>query len=162
MHIRPYTAFIQPPYVTIIIRGTTHPNHSYPIFQPKRGCILTEDNLISVQDRSEAKHRPLTPAQMVNHMTSRRRVHVFYACKSVCARGQWLTGTKDNKTFKSLFHSFPFQRGRGANCHNYSLCLWSQSTALQLTNKGHHFPLTVVVCHVERHVLFCFFGTNLD
>lgn len=54
-------------------------------FSGERGCILTEDNLISVQEETEAKHWLVlaTTAQMVNHMTSQRGVHGFYACVHV-------------------------------------------------------------------------------
>lgn len=43
--------------------------------------MLTEDNLISVQEETEAKHWLVlvTTAQMVNHMTSQRKAHGFYA-----------------------------------------------------------------------------------
>lgn len=58
---------------------------SNTIFWPERGSILTEDNLISVQEETEVKHWLVlvTTAQMVDHMTSQRRVNGFYACVHV-------------------------------------------------------------------------------
>lgn len=61
---------------------TYTPPPSYPIFWPDRDRILTEDNLISVPERREAKHWPVfvTPAQMVNYMISGSG---FYTCVRV-------------------------------------------------------------------------------
>lgn len=99
-----------------------------PPTQPSR--FLTEtaylQRIISLV--SEGGERPssgpalLTPAQMVNHMTSRRRVHGFHACVHVCVQevSEW-PGTMDNKTFNSLFHRLPCQRSGAANNQNYSV-----------------------------------------
>lgn len=64
------------------------PPRSYPIVWPDEDCILTEDNLITVQEGRETEHWPafVTQAQMVNHMTSVSRVRGLYACVHVHAQ----------------------------------------------------------------------------
>lgn len=68
----------------------------------------------------QASTRPVfkTPAQMVNQMTSRRRVSVRVCLCTVCTRAQQVTGTMDNKTFNGLFSHFPFQQGRAVKGPN--------------------------------------------
>lgn len=100
------------------------PPPSYPIFWPERDCILTEDNLISVRERREAKHWRRTcntSTDGESHDLWKKSVWSLCMCTCVCTRGQWLTGTMDNKTFNSLFHRLPCQQSRPANGQNYSL-----------------------------------------
>lgn len=92
---------------------------------------------------SEGGERPssgpalLTPAQMVNHMTSRRRVHGFHACVHVYVQevSEW-PGTMDNKTFNSLFHRLPCQRSAAATNQNYSVSECVQMCACARSEKS--------------------------
>lgn len=114
-----------------------------PPTQPSR--FLTEtaylQRIISLV--SEGGERPssgpalLTPAQMVNHMTSRRRVHGFHACVHVYVQevSEW-PGTMDNKTFNSLFHRLPCQRSGAANNQNYSVSECVQMCACACAEKS--------------------------
>lgn len=68
-------------------KSHSNPHPATPVLWPERDYILTEDNLISVLSKrgEEAEHRPVfvRPAQMVNHMTSGRRLDsmwLVYVC----------------------------------------------------------------------------------
>lgn len=122
-------------------------------------------------ERLSSGHALLTPAQMVNHMTSRRRVHGFHACVHVCVQevSEW-PRTMDNKTFNSLFHRLPCQRSGAANNQNYSVservqrsaCACWRRVAIKLRGflfkQGHHFLLTANVGHIIYNIYIIYIG----
>ena len=121
---------------------------------PERDCILTEDNLISVQDRREAKHWPVyvTPAQMVNHMTSGRGVYGIYECVHMYVQevsegpGQWTT--KHSIVCSTGFHFSRVDRLTARTILCFCMCecaeelhvLLEKSIYINSCNMVHHFP----------------------
>lgn len=84
----------------------------YPIFWPEKDCILTEDNLINVQLRRDGQALGCicnTSTDGESHDLCKKSVWYLRMCAYVCTRGQWVSGTMDNKTVNSLFHRLPFQ-----------------------------------------------------
>lgn len=100
------------------------PPRIYPIFWPEKDCILTEDNLINVQERRDGQALACicnTSTDGESHDLCKKSVWYLRMCTYVCTRGQWVSGTMDNKTVNSLFHRLPFQHRGLVSSQDHSL-----------------------------------------